>query len=121
MSVETLAAHSGRNVDLGASVVTLPIHMSTTFQRDVDGTYPQGLVYGRSRNPIRSLMEGCIRDLEGGEAAAFYSGTAAIAAMIQSLSTGDHVIVPRDLYHGAARLLRKHPGKVGLAQFLCGH
>ena len=115
MNIETIAVHSGRHVDPATGAVTPPIHMSTTFQRDADGSYPQGFVYGRSGNPNRAMLEECVRDLEGGEAAAaFSSGAAALAAVFQSLATGDHLIAPRDLYHGTAVLLRERLARWGL-------
>ena len=115
MRIETLAVHSGRNIDPATGAVTPPIHMSTTFERDPDGAYPQGFVYGRSGNPTRTLLEECLRDLEGGEAAAaFSSGAAALAAVFQSLATGDHVIAPQDLYHGTVLLLRDRMARWGL-------
>ncbi len=115
MRIETLAVHSGRSVDPATGAVTPPIHMSTTFQRESDGTYPQGFVYGRSGNPTRTLLEERLRDLEGGEVAAgFSSGAAALAAVFQSLATGDHVIAPQDIYHGTALLLRERLARWGL-------
>ena len=115
MRIETLAVHSGRNVDPATGAVTPPIHMATTFQREPDGTYPQGYVYGRSGNPTRTLLEECVGDLEGGEAAAaFSSGAAALSAVFQSLATGDHVVAPQDLYHGTALLLRERLARWGL-------
>ena len=115
MRIETKAVHSGRNVDPATGAVTPPIHMSTTFEREPDGTYPQGFVYGRSGNPTRTLLEECARDLEGGEGAvAFSSGAAALTAVFQSLATGDHVIAPQDLYHGTALLLRERLARWGL-------
>lgn len=115
MNIETIAVHSGRTVDPATGAVTPPIHMSTTFERETDGTYPQGYVYGRAGNPTRALLEECVRDLEGGEdAAAFSSGAAALAAVFQSLGTGDHVIAPQDLYHGTAVLLRDRLARWGL-------
>ena len=115
MNIETIAVHSGRNVDPDTGAVTPPIHMSTTFERETDGTFPQGYVYGRAGNPTRALLEECVRDLEGGEAAAaFASGAAALAAVFQSLSTGDHLIAPQDLYHGTAVLLRDRLARWGL-------
>ena len=115
MKIETLAVHNGRNVDEATGAVTPPIHMSTTFQREADGTYPQGFVYGRSGNPTRSLLEECVRDLEGGEvAAAFSSGAAALASVFDSLATGDHVVAPQDLYHGTAHLLKGRLARWGL-------
>lgn len=115
MRIETLAVHSGRNVDPATGAVTPPIHMSTTFERETDGSYPEGFVYGRSGNPTRALLEECVRDLEGGvEAAAFSSGAGALAAVFQSLSTGDHLVAPQDLYHGTALLLRDRLARWGL-------
>ena len=108
MRIETLAVHSGRVVDPATGAVTPPIHMATTFQRAADGSYPQGYIYGRSGNPTRELLEQCLRDLEGGAAAAaFSSGMAAIMSVFQALSPGDHIIAPKDIYHGTARLLRE--------------
>ena len=108
MNIETIAVHSGRSVDPVTGAVNPPIHMSTTFEREADGSYPHGFVYGRSGNPSRKLLEECVRDLEGGvAAAAFGSGMAAIMSVFQALSPGDHVIAPRDIYHGTARLLRE--------------
>ena len=108
MRIETLAVHSGRSVDASTGAVTPPVHMSTTFQRSVDGTYPQGYVYSRSDNPTRGLLEDCVTQLEGGQAAAaFSSGMAAIMTVFQALSPGDGVIAPLDIYHGTSRLLRE--------------
>ena len=108
MRIETLAVHSGRSVDASTGAVTPPVHMSTTFQRSVDGTYPQGYVYSRSDNPTRGLLEDCMTQLEGGQAAAaFSSGMAAIMTVFQALSPGDGVIAPLDIYHGTSRLLRE--------------
>lgn len=107
MNIETVAIHSGRSIDCATGAVTPPIHMSTTFEREPDGSYPQGFVYARTSNPTRTLLEECVRDLEGGkDAAAFGSGMAAIMAILQALSPGDHVIAPQDVYHGTGRVLR---------------
>ena len=107
MNIETIAVHAGRSVDPATGAITPPIHMSTTFERQADGSYPHGFVYGRSGNPSRILLEECVRDLEGGVAgAAFGSGMAAIMSVFQALSPGDHVIAPLDIYHGTAGLLR---------------
>ena len=49
MKIETIAARAGHNVDPATGAVTLPIHLSTTFERDPDGSYPRGYVYARER------------------------------------------------------------------------
>ena len=108
MKIETLAVHAGRQVDPATGAVTPPIHMSTTFERAPDGSFPTGFVYSRSGNPNRSALEECVASLEGGAAAAaFSSGMAAIASIFQTLAPGDHVIAPQDLYHGTAKLLNE--------------
>ena len=106
MKFETLAVHAGHEVDPGTGAVTPPIHSSTTFERDEDGSYPRGYVYARGGNPNRAALEECLAALEGGAgSAAFASGSAATMAVFQSLSPGDHVIAPNDVYHGTSRML----------------
>ncbi len=106
MKIETLAVHSGHEADPTTGAVTPPINLSTTFERDSDGSYRQGYVYTRLGNPNRAALEKCVADLEGGTAgAAFSSGSAAIAGVFLTLSPGDHVVAPEDVYHGTARLL----------------
>ncbi|MGH2544862.1 MAG: trans-sulfuration enzyme family protein, partial [Ardenticatenaceae bacterium] len=102
-------------VDPATGAVTAPIHLSTTFERDADGGYSRGHIYSRSGNPNRDLLEDRLCQLEGGEsAAAFSSGMAAIGAVFQALSTGDHVVAPSDCYHGTAALLREVFARWGL-------
>ncbi len=104
--VETIAVHGGRTIDEETKAVNPPITMSTTFERREDGEYPQGYIYTRDNNPNRESLEGCINELEGGEGcAAFSSGTSAAMAVFQSLSTGDHILAPDDVYHGTEHQL----------------
>src|SRR5262245_61586698 len=108
MRLETRAVHAGSAIDPGTGAVTPPIQLSVTFERDADGSYPRGFLYGRNGNPNREELERCVADLEGGEAAAaFASGTGAIMGVVQSLSPGDHLIAPTDVYQGTGRLLRE--------------
>ena len=108
MKIETLAVHSGNRVDPATGAVTLHIHLTTTFERGEDGGYPQGYIYARNSNPNRAMLEECLAALEGGaDAAAFASGSAARMAVFQSLSPGDHVLAPNDVYHGTARILNE--------------
>lgn len=115
MKIETLAVHAGLEVDPATGAVTPPIYPSTTFERDADGSYPHGFIYARSGNPNRQSLEKCLCELEGGAAAAaFSSGSAATAAVLQALSSGDHVVAPSDCYHGTAALLRDVFARWGL-------
>src|ERR1051325_3264783 len=107
MKIETIAIHAGSYVDESTGAVISPIHLSSTFQRSEDGGYVKGYQYGRTHNPNRKILEECLAALEGGEAAAaFSSGIAAAAAVFQALQPGDHVIVPKDVYHGISQQLR---------------
>ena len=106
--LETLAVHAGRGVDPATGAVTLPIHLSTTFQRASDGGYASGFVYTRNGNPTRDALETCLAALEGGAAAlAFASGSAATMSVFQALGPGAHVVAPHDAYYGTGALLRE--------------
>ncbi|WP_218082939.1 trans-sulfuration enzyme family protein [Anthocerotibacter panamensis] len=108
MRIETLAIHAGQHTDPTTGAVIPPIHLSTTFEREADGTFAHGYIYTRSGNPNREALEQCLQALEGGAgAAAFASGSAATMAVFQALAPGDHVLAPTDSYHGTAYLLRQ--------------
>ncbi len=115
MRIETIAVHAGASVDPATRAVTPPIHLSTTFERAEDGSFPSGFNYTRSGNPTRRALESCLSALEGGvAAAAFASGSAATLAVFQALDPGDHVIAPDDAYYGTPVLLRDHLARWGL-------
>jgi len=106
MRFETLAVHAGHQPDPATGAVTPPLHLSTTFERAPDGSFPGGYIYARDANPNRRALERCLAELEGGAiAAAFSSGMAATSAIFQSLGPGDHVLVPDDSYYVTRKLL----------------
>jgi cystathionine gamma-synthase len=108
MKIETLAVHAGHTVDPATGAISLPIHLSTTFERDAEGTYSRGFMYTRNNNPNRQALEQGISALEGGAAAAaFASGTGASMSIFQALAPGDHVLAHVDAYYGTSRLLRE--------------
>ena len=106
MRIETIAVHAGIHPDPTTGAVAPVISLATTFERGADGSFPHGNVYTRTSNPNRTSLEESLRALEGGAAAAaFSSGSAATAAVLQSLRPGDHVVAPLDAYHGTHKLL----------------
>src|SRR6202051_452432 len=108
MKIETLAVHAGHTIDPATGAVSAPIYLSTTFERDIEGTYSRGFMYTRNNNPNREALEHGVSAIEGGEAAAaFGSGTAAAMALFQALAPGDHVLAHVDAYYGTSRLLRE--------------
>lgn len=103
---ETIAIHGGEQKRALTGDVTTPLHLSTTFYRGEDGTYPGGYMYSRMNNPNRSALEELISKLEKGEATcAFSSGNTAGMAVFQALNTGTHIIAPDDMYWGFKKQL----------------
>jgi cystathionine gamma-synthase len=103
---ETLAVHAGRVADPATGALVPPIYLSTTFEREADGTYPRGYAYTTFNNPNRAWLESAVAELEGGAAAiSASSGMAAIAAVLSILRPGERVIVSYDLFQGTARLV----------------
>lgn len=86
--------------------VAQPIHLSTTFERDKDGT-PHSFNYTRASNPNRESVEEKLRAIEGARTAiTFSSGLAAINALLENtLKPGSHLIIPDDCYHGTRSLI----------------
>ncbi len=112
--LETLAVHAADFSELSKDVVPA-IHLSTTYEREEDGSYPQGFVYTRSENPNRNALETALAALEGGTAcAAFASGMAAISSVLQLLKSGDHVLISDDLYHGTRHIVNGIMARWGL-------
>jgi cystathionine gamma-synthase len=101
MKLETIAIHSGNDIDKGNKAVIQPITLSTTFERAEDGGYEGGYIYTRAGNPNRKSLENVLAQLEkGADGAAFSSGNAAGSAVFQALEPGSHIIAPDDMYHG---------------------
>ncbi|HMO56305.1 MAG TPA: aminotransferase class V-fold PLP-dependent enzyme [Roseiflexaceae bacterium] len=116
MRFETLAIHAGQAIDSATGAVIPPIYLTTTFEREADGSYPHGYTYIRAGNPNRSMLETCLAALEGGsDCITFGSGLAAAHAVFQALEPGDHVIAPDDAYFGVTRLLNEIMNRWGLA------
>jgi cystathionine gamma-synthase len=65
------------------------------------------LGYGRDGNPGWAALEDALGALEGGDAVAFASGMAAVAAVLETLSAGALVVCSRVAYHGVRVLMRE--------------
>lgn len=90
--------HGWIEPDTVTGAIVPAIQPSSTFVRqqiDDDALFR----YARGSNPTRSALEEILKGLEHGEAAsAFSSGMAAVSAVLQLLSSGDHAIVGYDCY-----------------------
>jgi len=101
---ETRAIHAGWEPDQETGAIMPPIYASSTFAQDAPGE-DRGYEYSRTGNPTRTALEDNLASLEGGDhGRAFASGMAAINTVLNLLSSGDHVVVGRDVYGGTHRL-----------------
>jgi cystathionine gamma-synthase len=102
--LNTLCVHAAHVPDAATGAVAEPIHLSTTFERHADGSYPRGYRYSREGAPNRTALEGCVAQLEGGVgAAAFGSGLAANMAVLELLNAGDLLVASQEGYYGSIR------------------
>ena len=115
MRIETLAARAGHTPDSQTGAVTPAIHLSTTFEREPDGSYRGGFIYSRYANPNRVALEQALTALEGGVfGAAFASGSAATMTLIQALGPKSHIVAADDAYFGTTKLMRDIFGPWGV-------
>jgi cystathionine gamma-synthase len=107
VSPETLVAQGLGEVDPGSGGLAPVINLSTNYEQQPDGSYPDARVYTRADNPTSEHAERLLAALEGGGCACalFSSGMAAATAVFQSLLPGDHVLVSRVLYWGVRKWL----------------
>ncbi|UMB61314.1 PLP-dependent aspartate aminotransferase family protein [Lutibacter sp. A80] len=105
---ETLAIKSTENNFSEVKSVSIPIYLSSTYKRNEDGTYNNDFVYSRNDNPNRQIIEKSIAKLENATYGfAFSSGMAAVSTILQSLKTGDHVLLPDDIYFTIKNLFKE--------------
>ena len=99
---ETYTAQGLHYTDPVTGSVVPSIMPSTTFARDENyQLVAQEHSYARDQNPSYQTAERLLTRLEGGEdSLLFASGMAAAGAVIQSLSPGDHVVIPKVMYWG---------------------
>jgi cystathionine gamma-synthase len=115
LHAETLAAQGLGRVTTTYREIVPPIHVSTTYERGADGSYPGGRIYSRADNPGYDQAEALIASLERAEAALlFSSGQAASAAVFQALVPGESALVPRNMYWAFRKWLLEFAAPRGL-------
>lgn len=114
MEIETLCIHGCETKYDTTGAVSVPIFQSATFSHPGIGE-STGFDYSRQQNPTREYLEKTVAALEGGaDALAFSTGMAAITALMELFSPGDHIIASDDLYGGSHRLFRSISVKNGI-------
>lgn len=114
MKFATKLIHGKYLTDPQTGALSVPIYQVSTFhQDDVDKRQPYD--YSRSGNPTRSALEEAVSVLESGKQGfAFSSGMAATSSVLSIFSSGDHVVVCRDVYGGTYRVLTTLFNRMGL-------
>ena len=113
--LDTLLARAGTSPDPQTGALAPPIHPATTYARREDGSSPDGFMYSRLDNPTRRCLEEALASVEGGaQCRAFSSGMAAVMTLCQTLRSGDHVLLPNDIYYGVRELIQAQFGRWGL-------
>ena len=114
MNFDTLCIHGSEVKYDRTGAVSVPIFQSSTFVHPGVGQ-STGYDYSRVQNPTREHLERTLTRLENGvDALAFSSGMAALTALMELFSPGDHIIASDDLYGGSRRLFDNISGKNGL-------
>ena len=114
MDISTICVHGCEKKFDTTGAVAVPIFASATFAHPGVGQ-STGFDYTRSLNPTTVHLEDTIAALEGGSSAvAFSSGMAAVSALMELFSPGDHIIASDDLYGGTVRLFTHISEKNGV-------
>lgn len=98
---QTRTVAAGRPARHTGAPVNPAVHFTSTYLAD-------GPVnYARVDNPTWGAFEEALGSLEGGEALAFASGMAAVAAVVSLAPVGGTVVAPRHAYNGTTALLQE--------------
>jgi cystathionine gamma-synthase len=88
---------------------------ATTFARNADYDLFGGYLYSRNASPTVDHVEKLMAELEGGAASlAFASGMAAVAALVETLETGQRIAAPDIMYHGVKTWMLRQERKRGI-------
>ncbi|URN83175.1 trans-sulfuration enzyme family protein [Acetobacterium wieringae] len=115
MDFETLCIHGNNNKFDNTGAISVPIFQTAIFAHPGVGE-STGYDYTRQQNPTREHLENILTRMEEGvDAMAFSSGMAAISAVMEIFSPGDHIIASDDLYGGSHRLFHHISIKNGIS------
>lgn len=119
----TLVAQGGHFIDPLTGAVIPPMQPATTFARNENYDLVGPFVYSRNGSPNISHVENLMAEMEKGRESLFFaSGMAAIAALIETLESGQRITAPDIMYHGVKTWLVRQQSKrnIGLDLFPVG-
>jgi cystathionine gamma-synthase len=111
----TRAAQGGHYIDPITGAIIPPMQPATTFARNADYDLFGGYLYSRNASPTVDHVEKLMAELEAGTASlAFASGMAAVAALVETLETGQRIAAPDIMYHGVKSWMLRQQQKRGI-------
>ena len=115
MEFNTRCIHGNKDKYDRTGAISVPIFQSATFVHPGVGE-STGYDYSRLQNPTREHLEKTVANLENGfDAIAFSTGMAAVSAVLELFSSGDHIVASDDLYGGSHRLFHHISMKNGIS------
>ena len=106
--IRSLLAQAGHYLDPATGAVVPPIHASVTYARDSDYEAIGEYFYTRYGNPNFTPVEDLLAKLDGGaDALLFASGLAGVAALVELVGTGQHIVAPQMMYFGAQAWMQR--------------
>lgn len=97
----TIAVAAGRGDPAPGAPLNVPPVLASTYRAG------RPVSYGRVENPTWTALEEALGALEGGTARIFSSGMAAIAAVLDGVPDGAHVVAPAGAYTGTRALVHE--------------
>ncbi len=104
----TIAAQALHSINEQSGAVVPGIEPASTYARNDAYELRDSFVYSRYSNPTAAAGEEIVNALSGGKGALlFNTGMSAITAVFETLRSGQNVVAPKIMYHGAADWLRR--------------
>jgi cystathionine beta-lyase/cystathionine gamma-synthase len=102
----TKAVHAGQRPNPLTGAVVEPISQCSVYAQSSPGEFKYD--YGRSMNPNFYPLEEALAALEYAQyATVVSSGVATMTALMTLMKSGDHVLIPTDLYGGTYRIFKQ--------------
>jgi len=118
--IRSLLAQADHFLDETTGAVAPPIHPSVTYARDGDYAPISDYFYTRYGNPSFTPVETLLAKLDNGAAAMlFASGLAGVAALVELVESGQHIVAPEIMYFGAQAWMQRiaRTRKIGLTLY----
>ena len=106
MRENTKLLHGYKVLDTYTGAASIPIYQTSTFHNKHLYDDSQEYLYTRFSNPTVDALEDGFRSLEDSKyALSFSSGMAAISNVLMLLNSGEHVILPKEVYGGTCQFV----------------